>query len=284
MNKRIKIFVAYHKWPVFFQNGNYIPIHVWKARTELDLWIIWDNSWDNISDKNNDYAELTAQYRVWKNYDLTDVDYVWFCHYRRYFSYKYIPKFFPALRIMFKEKSSLMDFLIKVMVHVCWISYTASTEDMKNIEKNYDKISLLINRHKNNVFLSKKSYTRHSLKHLWIENTEIRDILEKSILWHYPEYKDSINKLDWEHRYHSSNMFIMNVKYFKEYADRLFNILFSFEKQLKEKWLYEKLLGEPVVASWFRPYGYISEFMFNLWLNYNSQLNISREFKNIYVW
>ncbi|MBQ9554583.1 DUF4422 domain-containing protein [bacterium] len=44
-----------------------------------------------MSDKNQDYAELTAQYRVWKNFDLSDVDYVGFCHYRRYFSWEIKP-------------------------------------------------------------------------------------------------------------------------------------------------------------------------------------------------
>ena len=56
--KKIKVFVAYHKPPVFFQNDNYIPIHVWKSKSNLDLWIVGDDTWDNISDKNYDYAEL----------------------------------------------------------------------------------------------------------------------------------------------------------------------------------------------------------------------------------
>lgn len=284
MSKKIKIFVAYHKPPVFFQNDNYIPIHVWKARTELDLWIIWDNTWDNISDKNNDYAELTAQYWVWKNYDLSDVDYVGFCHYRRYFSYRYIPNFLFAVKIMFKEKKSFKDFLIRLMVHVLWISYTASINNIKDIESNFDNISDFINESDRNVFLSKKSFIVRWLKHLWIENEEIWDILKKSILNQYPEYEISIIKLDKEFKYHFWNMFIMDTKSFNEYAERLFNILFSFEKELKKKWLYEKLLREPIVESWFRPYGYISELMINLWLIHNNQLKVSRKFNNVFFW
>ena len=91
---KIKIFVAHHKPWYIYEDDVYLPIQVWKKNAKVDLWIIWDNTWDNISDKNSSYAELTAQYWVWKNYDLSDVDYVWFCHYRRYMTYCYKPNIF----------------------------------------------------------------------------------------------------------------------------------------------------------------------------------------------
>lgn len=43
-----------------------------------------DNSGENISDKNPEYCELTAQYWAWKNLDL---DYYGFFHYRRYLAF-----------------------------------------------------------------------------------------------------------------------------------------------------------------------------------------------------
>jgi hypothetical protein len=88
---KIKIFVAHHKPWYIYEDDIYVPIQVWKKKSKVDLWIIWDDTGDNISDKNSNYAELTAQYWVWKNYDLSEVDYVWFCHYRRYMTYYYKP-------------------------------------------------------------------------------------------------------------------------------------------------------------------------------------------------
>lgn len=85
MNK-IKIFVACHKPCEVKHNDVYVPIHVGreisKCKDEM-AWMIGDNTGDNISLKNPFYCELTAQYWVWKN--VHDVEYVGFCHYRRYF-------------------------------------------------------------------------------------------------------------------------------------------------------------------------------------------------------
>ena len=47
--------------------------------------MLYDNEGDNISEKNKQYCELTAQYWAWKN--DKNVDYYGFFHYRRYFNF-----------------------------------------------------------------------------------------------------------------------------------------------------------------------------------------------------
>ena len=96
---RIKIFVAHHKPWYVYEDDVYVPIQAGKKNAKIDLWILWDDTWDNISEKNDLYAELTAKYWVWKNYDLSNVDYVWFCHYRRYMTYCYSPNLLNYLFI-----------------------------------------------------------------------------------------------------------------------------------------------------------------------------------------
>lgn len=84
---KLKIFVACHKPENVYQDEVYTPIHVGRIVSEYKeemASMIGDDTGDNISDKNSKYCELTAQYWAWKN--LHDVDYIGFCHYRRYFN------------------------------------------------------------------------------------------------------------------------------------------------------------------------------------------------------
>lgn len=82
----LKIYVACHKPDKIRQDGIHVPIHVGRSMSVYQnemADMIGDDTGDNISDKNPLYCELTAQYWVWKNID--DLEYVGFCHYRRFF-------------------------------------------------------------------------------------------------------------------------------------------------------------------------------------------------------
>jgi hypothetical protein len=85
-NNKVKILVASHKPDKIYQDNIYTPIHVGRAiskfKEEMN-WMIGDDTGDNISIKNPNYCELTAQYWAWKN--LKDTEYIGLCHYRRYF-------------------------------------------------------------------------------------------------------------------------------------------------------------------------------------------------------
>lgn len=83
----LKILVVTHKEDKnIYSDSNYLPIHVGKANSKLDLNYIGDNTGDNISIKNPFYCELTAQYWAWKNLKC---NYIGLCHYRRYFDIKF---------------------------------------------------------------------------------------------------------------------------------------------------------------------------------------------------
>lgn len=84
---KIKIYIPYHReFPIKLKSDIFIPIQVWRELSELKLDMIWDNSWDNISNLNKEFCELTAMYWVWKNQEKTD--YIWFYHYRRFLAFK----------------------------------------------------------------------------------------------------------------------------------------------------------------------------------------------------
>lgn len=282
-DKKLKIFVAYHKEPVFVETENIIPIHVWKKKSKKDFWIMWDDTWDNISDKNNDYAELTAQYWVWKNYDLSDTDYVWFCHYRRYFTYKYKYNLLDSIKVIYHDSELIMDFFSKLFLYSKKSLRTDKIENIGKIGDNFVKLEKFVKSNQKNVYLSKPHFT-FSLKHLWLRNDVIWNIFEKSLLSQYPDYKPDLSSLESLHKFNRFNMFIMDFKTFNKYAEWQFNILFEFEKNIREKWLYEDLLNEHIVTSRFRPYWYISELMLNLWLIHNKDLEVSRDLTVTFYW
>lgn len=83
--KKVKILVCCHKQDIMATEEPYMPIHVGRALSGVDLGIQGDDADDNISLKNHSYCELTGMYWAWKN--LRDVDVIGLCHYRRYFDF-----------------------------------------------------------------------------------------------------------------------------------------------------------------------------------------------------
>ena len=81
-----RIYLAYHDDTVRVENDILTPIQVGKALSTRDLHLLADDTGDNISPKNAQYAELSAQYWAWKN--DTDSDYLGFGHYRRVFIFR----------------------------------------------------------------------------------------------------------------------------------------------------------------------------------------------------
>lgn len=81
----VKILVCCHKSDMAVSEPPYLPIHVGKAVSGLDLGIPGDDTGDNISRKNRSWCELTGIYWAWKN--LRDTEIVGLCHYRRYFDF-----------------------------------------------------------------------------------------------------------------------------------------------------------------------------------------------------
>lgn len=63
------------------KQNHVMDIQAGKAKTDLSFPCMHDNVGENISDRNDNYAEMTAMYWIWKN-ALQD-DYVGLCHYRR---------------------------------------------------------------------------------------------------------------------------------------------------------------------------------------------------------
>lgn len=80
--KNISIMVATHKDYAFPGDARYLPLHVGRVLSNLDIPIVGDDTGDSISELNRSFCELTGLYWLWKN---VDSDVYGLSHYRRYF-------------------------------------------------------------------------------------------------------------------------------------------------------------------------------------------------------
>ena len=253
----IKIFVAHHKPWYVYEDDVYVPIQVWKKNSKIDLWIIWDDTWDNISEKNSNYAELTAQYWVWKNYDLSDVDYVWFCHYRRYMTYCYRPNIFNYIfaKDFFSKTERKYWFLkwqlIALKEHHCLFKFCPKilNKNAKNILKKISKEDFDVYMPKKNVFLTSvlKNFffkTRFEQQEIvevfwdFYEKNQLSTECKNLFIKMYPEQKKYVKIIEEEWRtkqWYRRHMFIMRKDIFLKYMKWLFDYLFALENLIKEK-------------------------------------------------
>lgn len=195
-----------------------------------EIGFIGDNTGDNISRKNKNYCELTALYWAWKNLNS---EYIGLCHYRRYFSNK-------GLKTAKLQKNDSI------------FSQILSEENINDLMNNYDVI-----------LPNKRNYYIETIWSHYKHAHNIKDLEKTKIIINdcYPEYMDSFNKVMNGTKLHLFNMFIMKKQLFDEYSEWLFDILQKLENEINiENY-------NPYQA---RVYGFISERLFNVWIEYQS--------------
>ena len=200
-----------------------------------DLGYIKDNTKDNISDKNPNYCELTALYWIWKNYKC---DIVGINHYRRYLSIENKKKIKKAKTIDDKFSLILTD------------------DQIDEILKDYDVIV------PTTKLITKNVYTKYDQQHHIKDLDNCRKIISKK----YKKYLLSFDKVMKQKEYAICNMCVMKKENFDNYCEWLFDILFELEK-VTDISNYSQLQK--------RIYGFLSERLFNVWLDYN-KLNIKK--------
>lgn len=226
----IKILVAAHKKYWMPDDDVYLPIHVGREGKD-DLGYIGDNTGDNISAKNANYCELTGLYWAWKNLNC---DYIGLCHYRRYFCKN--SRFFKLFVFIFKK------FKNRIIL---------KKKDYKDLLSRYQIILPQKYRMgKMNV------YEQYKLNH----NIDDLEKCFKIIDNLYPEYVESYKKIMKQNYMYSCNMFVMPKNFFDDYMEFLFNILTEVEKKLD-------ISDYDVYQT--RVYGFLSERLFNVWLEKN---------------
>lgn len=157
-------------------------------------------------------------------------EYIGLNHYRRYFTKKGL--FQSLLNKNNKYKLILNDYSIKELL------------------KDYDVI-----------LPKKRNYFIETVWSHYKNAHNIRDLEQTRIIIKekYPEYLSNFDNVMKSKKLHLYNMFIMRKKDFDEYCEWLFDILFELERRIDTSKYdnYQK-----------RVFGFISERLFNVWLDH----------------
>lgn len=215
--------IAHKKFPQILLS-NYKTLLVGKKNFCLKN-ALRDDVGINIATKNKNYCELTGLYWIWKNWNEPS-DYIGLVHYRRYFSKSFL---FNNVKFYLSD-----DYIEKKL-------------------KKYDCI------------LPRKFRFRKTIGVNYYQNGagKKKDLmtLKKVIKEKFSEYSVSLDKVLQSHSASYCNMFIMKPKYFNQYCDWLFSVLFEMEKRTSLKG-YTKEEA--------RIYGYLGEILLNVWVNHNN--------------
>ena len=112
------------------------------------------------------------------------------------------------------------------------------------------------------ILPKKRNYYIETVRSQYAHAHNERDLkaVEMILAAKYPEYHEAFCRVMNRTSLHILNMFVMKKELFDEYCRWLFDILFELEKQI-DITDYDKYEA--------RVYGFLSERLFNVWLEYN---------------
>lgn len=233
---KIKILICCHKPGEFKNDDIYMPIQVGKAISRFNLGIQGDDTGDNISAENANFCELTALYWAWKN--MKPVDYIGFCHYRRYFN-------FHKRGGLFSDSS---------------IVKTSNFESL-NLNLNVSQIASIFTQY--DIILAKQLVTPYSLAtdYCVYHNSNDLLVLLDIIREKYPDYMGACEDvLLRNNKISPYNMMIMSWDDFNKYCTWLFDVLFEARKRISI---------ENYNAAQKRIWGYMAERLLNIYVYYH---------------
>lgn len=211
--------------------------------------MLHDNTGDNISDKNQNYAELTGNYWVWKNFlpQNNDVEYIGFCHYRRF-----------------------LDFDKKASSKRCFVNFINCVKFAKKYNSCYSS-QYIFDRIKNfDIILPELHHLTSregSIYQQYISNhpKEEIDKVINIIKLKYPEMVLDMDEYLKGTTTYFCLIYVMKRKLFDNFMNWTFTILTELDKKTDWK-QYKEYLNVKTPA-------YLMERFFNVWLRYQIRVN-----------
>ena len=256
---RVEIYVATHKTYSFPSQNEYVPIHVGKKLSDIDLGIQGDDTGENISNLNPNFCELTALYWMWKN---SSADVIGLVHYRRYFinqsefTQSNLTKKHAAYNMAEKVNFEPLDpKMVSTLPKNTVILAQLETFPINNVSK----YSFL-----NHLFFKRKNLFTVEAQFCSCHHPDDWFFLKQLIAKRSPEYLRAFNTISKRKSGISPyNMFIMHKTLMDEYAEWLFDILLSFfyQKDICHYDSYQKRL-----------FGFLAERLLNVFIEKNKKI------------
>ncbi|MCP0887614.1 DUF4422 domain-containing protein [Ligilactobacillus sp. WILCCON 0076] len=219
---KAEIYVVSHKIAKMPQDKMYFPLQVGQEKENFPGFLR-DNTGDNISEKNENYCELTAQYWAAKN---RTADVKGLVHYRRLFS---------------NGKKNFFSTIDKKFADVM------TSRTMENLLSQHDMILPT----KRNYYIE-TSWSQYAHAHHEKDLEITRQVIEEK----FPNYLTAFDKWTQQKAVHKFNMFIAKAQIFDEYTFWLIDVLEEVEKRtdISDYSAYEKrifgFLSEILIDVW----------------------------------
>lgn len=251
-NDKIKILISYHKESEIIESEIMTPIQVGAKKSTVDLKILRDDEGVNISDKNDRYCELTAQYWAWKH---LDADFYGFMHYRRHFVFNDMVHSQDSRAFLWYEK---IDKYYKEDIGL-------NDEEIRKCVKDTDIILPIVED------TSSWGAVSNEVQFSCLENLHAVDFdtVCKTVIELYPDYSDAVQEFRMNHYAYWYNMFIMRKDLFFDYSEWLFHILEVSEKKIR----FEKYNQQET-----RTLAFMAERLFSIYL-----IKLLKEFPEIKI-
>ena len=256
---RVEIYVATHKTYSFPSQNEYVPIHVGKKLSDIDLGIQGDDTGENISNLNPNFCELTALYWMWKN---SSADVIGLVHYRRYFinqsefTQSNLTKKHAAYNMAEKVNFEPLDpKMVSTLPKNTVILAQPETFPSDDKVVKHNALTRLLFKDRGLLAVEKQFCNCHHPDD-WV-------FLKQLIAKRSPEYLRAFNTISKRKSGISPyNMFIMHKTLMDEYAEWLFDILLSFfyQKDISNYDAYQKRL-----------FGFLAERLLNVFIEKNKK-------------
>ena len=195
---KAEVYVVSHKKAKMPTDNIYVPIQVGNSKENFKGFYR-DNIGENISSKNKNYCELTAQYWGWKN---RDADVKGLVHYRRFFS--------NGNTNFFKNSQAKFNDIM----------------NKGKLEQIIAEHDMILPRKRNYYVETSWSHYKHAHH---IEGLKVaRDVLSEKFPDYVPAFDEVVNRK----AVHMFNMMIARAKVFDDYTEWLFSVLTEVEKRV----------------------------------------------------